>query len=172
MVRVFSVRFVLPFFAFLLFVFSSEAREIPFEFVDGFILVHASVNAQPVTLMIDSGASASVLSIEAARRLHISVGEGTPVDGVEADGVAYEIPAVTPKVNGFSLARVGLAIDLQNAEQLCSERVDGLGRLGILSRTGDADRLCETAPADFGQGAQRKGKTWLCVRGTGFFACR
>jgi hypothetical protein len=120
------VRVVLPVLIFIALVFAAEGRDIPFEFVDGYILVHASVDAQPVTLMLDSGASASVLNLDTARRLHLEVGEGLPVDGVEANGMAFEMERVTPKVGGFALPAAGLAIDLRNAEQLCSERVDGL----------------------------------------------
>jgi len=120
------VRKLLPLLALLAFIASAKAREIPFDFVDGYILVHASVNAQPVTLMVDSGASASVLSLEAARRLHLAVGDALPVDGVEADGVAYQIQGVTPTAGEIALGSFGLALDLRNAAQLCSERVDGL----------------------------------------------
>ena len=68
------MRAVLPLFALLISAFSASAREIPFDFVDGYILVHARVDAQPVTLVLDSGASASVLSLDAARRLHLPLG--------------------------------------------------------------------------------------------------
>jgi len=108
------------------FVFSASAQDIPFDFVDGYILVHACVDEQPVTLVLDSGASASVLSLEAARRLHVALGPAQPVDGVEADAMAFEMRGVTPTVEGLALGKFSLAIDLRNAAQLCSERVDGL----------------------------------------------
>jgi len=154
-VPVFPVRAILPFLALLLFVSSAGAREIPFDFVDGYILVHACVNAQPVTLVLDSGASASVLSLEAARRLHLALGQGQQVDGVDAGAMALEVERVTPKVDGVALGEFGLAIDLRNAAQLCSERVDGLigadffkGRVTQIDYAHRRLRLLAQAPAE------------------------
>jgi len=154
-VLVFPVRTVLSALALLLFVFSAGAREIPFDFVDGYILVHASVNAQPVTLVLDSGASASVLSLEAARRLHLALGEALPVDGVDANGTAFRMKRTTPTVQGFPLGQFALAIDLRNAAQLCSEPVDGLigadffkGRVTQIDYANHRLRLLAAAPAE------------------------
>jgi hypothetical protein len=154
-VLVFSVRAALAFLALLSLVFSARAREIPFDFVDGYILLHASVDAQPVTLLVDSGASASVLSLDAARRLHRDLGEALPVDGVDADATAYEMQPATPKAGGFALGEFGLAIDLRNAAQLCSERVDGLigadffkGRVTQIDYEHHCLRLLAEAPID------------------------
>ena len=121
------MRFLLPALTLLVCAFSSlRAEEIPFNFVDGYILVHACVNAQPVTLVLDSGASASVLSLDAARRLKIALGKPQPVDGVDAGATAYHIKPLTPKSGQFSLGAFEFAIDLQSAAKLCSEPVDGL----------------------------------------------
>jgi hypothetical protein len=62
---VLPVRPVFSLALLLCLVFSACARDIPFDFVDGYILLHARVGAQPVTLVLDSGASASVLSFAA-----------------------------------------------------------------------------------------------------------
>ncbi|MGA3170861.1 MAG: retropepsin-like aspartic protease [Chthoniobacteraceae bacterium] len=121
------MRAVLMILALSLLGLSAEAaRDIPFDFVDGYILLHASVNAHPVTLMLDSGASASVLSLQAARRLHLALGGAQPVDGVDANATAYDIGPVNATASGVALDEIGLAIDLRNAAQLCRERVDGL----------------------------------------------
>jgi hypothetical protein len=158
---------VVTFFAL---VFAAAARDIPFDFVDGYILVHASVDAQPVTLLLDSGASASVMNVEAARRLHLALGEGQAVDGVEADGTAFEMERVTPKVGGFALPVVGLAIDLRNAEQLCSERVDGLigaeffkGRVTQIDYANRRLRILDKAPVDGESLALRARNGVFCV---------
>lgn len=138
-----------------MFALSAGARDIPFEFVDGYILVHARVNAQPVTLVLDSGASASVLSLEAARRLHLALGTALPVDGVEAGGTAFEIEPATPRAGGVALGAFGLALDLRNAAQLCSEPVDGLigadflqGRVTQIDYANRRLRLLASAPAE------------------------
>ena len=151
---VFPVRAALSLLVFLPLVLSASARDIPFEFVDGYILLHASVNAHPVTLLLDSGASASVLSLEAARRLNLPLGAPQPVDGVEADATAYQIKPVAPAVRGLALPAVRLAIDLRNAEQLCSEHIDGLigadffkGRVTQIDYANHCLRLLASAPA-------------------------
>lgn len=157
MVQVFPVRSLLPstILALFLFAFSAGAREIPFEFVDGYILLHARVNAQPVTLILDSGASASVLSIEAAHRLHLALGHGQPVDGVDAGAMAFEMETATPTVEGYPLGECAMAIDLRNAAELCSEHVDGLigadffkGRVTQIDYAGRRLRLLGKAPAE------------------------
>jgi len=126
MLFVLSVRAALSFLAFLCLLLSAGAQEIPFEFVDGYILVHARVNAHPVTLLVDSGASASVLSLSSARRLHVPLGDPLPVDGVNAGAVAFQIGPITAEARGLVLSQMTLATDLSNAAQLCSVPVDGL----------------------------------------------
>ena len=126
MLSVVSVRAALSFLAFLCLLLSAGAQEIPFEFVDGYILVHARVNAHPVTLLVDSGASASVLSLSSARRLHVPLGDPLPVDGVNAGALAFQIGPITAEARGLVLSQMTLATDLSNAAQLCSVPVDGL----------------------------------------------
>lgn len=149
------MRAVLPVLAVLLSVFSAGASDIPFDFVDGYILVHARADAQPVTLLLDSGASTSVLSLEAARRLHLTLGQAQQVDGVEADCMAFEMQPITAAIGGHSLGKFALAVDLRNAAQLCSERVDGLigaeflkGRVTQIDYSNRRIRLLAEAPAE------------------------
>ena len=149
------MRSYLASLALLIFGLTAGAREIPFDFVDGYILVHASVNAQPVTLLLDSGASASVLSLETARRLHIPLGDGEPVDGVDATGTAFDMAKTVPVADGLPLGNFELAIDLHNAEQLCSQHIDGLigsgffqGRVTQIDYANHVLRLLHAAPAE------------------------
>jgi len=123
---VLPVRAVLPILAFFSFIACAAARDIHFDFVNGYILVHACVDAHPVTLLLDSGASASVLSLQAARRLHIPLGSLEPVDGVDATATAFDIQPVSASAAGLPLGQFALAVDLRNAAQLCSQRIDGL----------------------------------------------
>ena len=149
------VRATLSAIAFLLFAASAGAREIPFDFMDGYILLHARVNAQPVTLLLDSGASASVLSIEAARRLHLPLSRPQAVDGVDAEATAFKMKAATGTVQGIQVGRFALAIDLRNAAQLCSEPIDGLigadflaGRVTQIDYARRCLRLLDRAPVE------------------------
>lgn len=155
MVVVLPVRAILPLLALSFLSLLAGAREIPFEFVDGYIVVHACVDSHPVNLVLDSGASASVLSLEAARRLHLALGQALPVDGVEADGTAYEMERTVPRAGGLPLGNFELAIDLRNAAQLCSRRVDGLigadffkGRVTQIDYQHHRLRLLEEAPVE------------------------
>lgn len=100
--------------------------EIPFDFVDGFILIEARVRDQPVSLLLDSGASASVLSVRTARRLHLAFRGREMVRGVEANATALRCEPVIAMADEAALASIELAIDLSNAAQLCRRPVDGL----------------------------------------------
>ena len=126
MLKVLSVRAAALILAFFSAVAGAGAREIPFDFVDGYILVHACVNAHPVTLLLDSGASASVLSLQAARRLHIKFGSPELIDGVDATATAFNIEPVEATAPGLALGEFAIAVDLRNAEKLCSKHIDGL----------------------------------------------
>jgi len=150
---VFPVRRALPILVLLCLAFRAGARDIPFDFVDGYILVHACVNAHPVTLLLDSGASSPVLSLKAARLLHLALGRPVPVDGVNAGATAFEISPTTPTAQGVPLGRFALAIDLRNAAQLCSKPVDGLigadffkGRVTQIDFARQRLRLLDAAP--------------------------
>lgn len=126
MLFVSAVRAFLPILALFGFVLSAAARDIPFEFVDGYILVRASVDAHPVTLLLDSGASVSVLSLETAGRLHLKTGRAVPVDGVDASAAAYEMTPIDARAAGVPLGEIAMAVDLSRAGQLCSRHIDGL----------------------------------------------
>ena len=145
MLLVKTVRTFLPLLCFFALLCSAVAREIPFDFVDGYVLVHASVHAQPVTLILDSGASASVLSLEAARRLHLATGRAVSIDGVDASASAFAIAPVSATASGVSVGYIAMAVDLSRAAQLCSRHVDGLIGAGFFDHRItqiDYDRKC------------------------------
>ncbi len=100
--------------------------EIPFEMVDGFILVKAQVGGEPVSMVLDSGAGATVLSLDTAERLHLAFGTPQTVQGAGIQSVAYALSNVNASVDGFVFSGVSLAVDLKNASLLCSRPVDGL----------------------------------------------
>jgi len=102
--------------------------EIPFHFTDGFISIEARVpqSAEPLNLLLDSGASASVLDLRAAQRLHLPFGKTESVRGVGVDAAAYHLRGVQATANGLPLAEIQLAVDLRSADDLCSRPVDGL----------------------------------------------
>jgi hypothetical protein len=106
----------------------ASSEEIPFEFHDGFILLQGrpGQSAEPMNFLLDSGAGASVLDLHSAKRLHVPLGAPMEIRGVGSKSTAYRIPPVQATDGNARIATISLAVDLSNAEQICSERVDGL----------------------------------------------
>ncbi len=104
------------------------ATEIPFHFGDGFICFEARVaqSGEPLNLLLDSGAGASVLSLRAARRLKIKLGATENVRGVGSQASAYHIDPLRTNAGSVALPAIPLAVDLSMADELCSRPVDGL----------------------------------------------
>lgn len=107
---------------------AGATTEIPFKFVDGFIIVSARVgaSAKPFSFLVDSGASTSVLSLKAAERLRLPLLAPEPVQGVGAESVAYHIAPVKATAGRVRLTHIPIVLDLSNAAELCSHPVDGL----------------------------------------------
>jgi hypothetical protein len=107
---------------------AAKPVEIPFTFTDGFIRVEAHVpqSAEPLYLLLDSGASASVLSLRSAQRLHLPLGKTQSVRGVGVEAAARQLAGVQATANGIVLADIPLAVDLSSADELCSRPIDGL----------------------------------------------
>jgi hypothetical protein len=103
-------------------------QSIPFEFVDGFILLKAQLDSphETVNMILDSGAGASVVSLESAHRLKLKLGRPQPVRGVSMQTTAYELNHLSASAGGVALGRISLAVDLSNARELCSRPIDGL----------------------------------------------
>jgi hypothetical protein len=119
--------------ALLLSIFSNisaadETVEVPFRFTDGFIRVNARVasSREPLSMLLDSGASASVLNLATASRLKIAVGKPLTVRGVTSDASAYEIEPKPSTISGVPSGNITLVADMHQARELCSDQVDGL----------------------------------------------
>src|SRR5438270_8301390 len=84
--------------------------EIPFTFTDGFIRVEAHVpqSAEPLHLLLDSGAGASVLSLRTAKRLHLPLGRRETVRGVGVDAAARRLEGVEATASGITLSGIPL----------------------------------------------------------------
>jgi hypothetical protein len=102
--------------------------EIPFSFNDGFITFEARVasTGEPLNLLLDSGAGASVICMRAARRLKVKLGPAEGVRGVGSQSSAFHIDPVRVTAGNIPLPSIPLAIDLSMADELCSRPVDGL----------------------------------------------
>ncbi|HEY3897347.1 MAG TPA: aspartyl protease family protein [Chthoniobacter sp.] len=107
---------------------SASPSEIPFTYTDGYIRLEAHIpqSREPLYLLLDSGAGASVLSMRTAQRLHIPFHGTQNIRGVGVDVAASELQGVRATANGVDLATISLAVDLSAADQLCSRPIDGL----------------------------------------------
>jgi hypothetical protein len=108
--------------------FATEPAEIPFRLADGFIRVEVQLNSssKPLSMLLDSGASASVLNLTTARRLHLETGKPRGIQGVASDAQAYRIESLPATISGIKCGVIALAADMSRADELCAEPVDGL----------------------------------------------
>jgi predicted aspartyl protease len=102
--------------------------EIPFQYRDGFLWlkVYAAGQREPLNFLLDSGASSSVLNIEAARRLDVKLGSRQSVHGVHSQTFAYRINGFKADAAGITLPESLLAIDLSGVSETVHQPIDGL----------------------------------------------
>lgn len=107
---------------------AAEPPEIPFEFADGFIRVQVEVpvSSTPLNMLLDSGASVSVLNITTAQRLNVPMGDPLSIRGVASDASAYEIAPLPAAMSGVEAGAITLVADMSHANSLCAEPIDGL----------------------------------------------
>jgi hypothetical protein len=125
----------LPLFLLVVNTWVEAAQEVPFRLVNGFLLVSGTVEgrSEPLTLLVDSGASTSVLDLKTARRLRIALGQREAVRGVDSEAAAFRVHGVGLALNGHGVDFASLALDLSTALTLCGERVDGLIGAGFFA---------------------------------------
>ena len=104
------------------------ATEIPFTFRAGMIWLKIGVEGQsvPLNFLLDSGAGASVLDLQTARRLGLKFGNRETVQGVQGRCAAYRVDGLAANVAAIPIARSMLALDLSPVSHGCGSRVDGL----------------------------------------------
>lgn len=109
-------------------VVSAREWNLPFRQVDGYLLVQARLGGheEPLTLLVDSGASVGVISLACAERLGLPLGEQHSVRGVNAEAVASTVGPLPIRAGGRQLGLIEYAVDLSHAALLCRERIDGL----------------------------------------------
>jgi predicted aspartyl protease len=96
----------------------SAATSIPVEFRDG--------RTEPLTFLLDSGASESVVDLSAARRLGLKLGSAQTVQGVQTQSVGYRLASFNGQLAGVRLPAGMLALDLSAVSRMCHQPVDGL----------------------------------------------
>ena len=102
--------------------------EIPFQYRDGFLWlkVRAAGQREPLNFLLDSGASSSVLNIQAARRLNVKLGSSQSVHGVHSQTIAYRVNGFRAEAAGITLPEALLAIDLSGVSKTVHQPIDGL----------------------------------------------
>lgn len=102
--------------------------EIPFQYRDGFLWlkVTAAGRTEPLNFLLDSGAASSVVSMQAARSLHLRLGMSQEVAGVYSRTAASRISHFDAKVGGMSLPQSVLALDFGAVSATCHQPIDGL----------------------------------------------
>lgn len=107
---------------------SRAATEIPFTYGKGMIWlnIRAAGQSEPLNFILDSGAGATVLDLEAARRLELKLGRRETVQGVEGSCGAFRVGGLAAEVAAVPIARSMLALDLSPVSRSCGNRIDGL----------------------------------------------
>lgn len=124
-------RFLLQLLVAVSLLASPHARaetEIPFQYRDGFLWlkVRAAGQREPLNFLLDSGASSSVLNIQAARRLNLKLESRQSVHGVHSQTIAYWISGFKAEAAGITLPESLLAIDLSGVSKTVHQPIDGL----------------------------------------------
>jgi len=102
------------------------ASGIPFTYRAGLIWVQLDGPGAPLHFLLDSGASATVLDLQAARRLGLKFGRRETVLGVNGRCFAYRVDGLNAAIAEVPLAHSMLAIDLSPVSRSCGQRIDGL----------------------------------------------
>jgi hypothetical protein len=106
----------------------AAVSELPIQFRDGLLWVDVIVpqSTEPLNFLLDTGASASVINLNTARRLNLKLGRKVSVTGVHTTLTGYWPLKLTTKVDQIALPDEYLALDLSKLSDACSRSVDGL----------------------------------------------
>lgn len=101
---------------------------IPFEYRDGLIWVKVRTESSdsPLNFLLDSGAGANVLSLQAARKLGVRLGGAEKVQCVGTTAFAWRVAGFRASLSGISIDDNPLALDLQETSEMCHRPIDGL----------------------------------------------
>ena len=102
--------------------------EFPFEYREGLLWVQVQVaeSREPLRFLLDSGAGVSVVNLDTAKRLGLSLGERVNVSSVQTTMTGYWPQKLSATASGVALPSDYLALDLSKLSQVCTQSVDGL----------------------------------------------
>lgn len=107
---------------------ATSSTEFPFEYREGLLWVHVQVaeSPKPLRFLLDSGAEVSVVNLDTAKRLGLSLGEKVNVSSVKTTMTGYWPQKLSASANGVTLPSYFLALDLSKLNRACEQSVDGL----------------------------------------------
>ena len=102
--------------------------EFPFQFREGLLWVEVAVpqSEKPLNVLLDTGASVSVLNLKTAQRLGLSLGSPVSVTGVGTTLTGNWPVRLSATADKVELPGKFLALDLSKLSGACSNSVDGL----------------------------------------------
>jgi hypothetical protein len=133
-----------------------STAQIPFKYSEGQIWLETHVPGKPDALhfLLDSGAAASVLDEETARRLGLKCIERVNIRGVHTSTAGYWTSPLSCRVGNVEFDQKFLAVDLQKLSRASAQRVDGLlgadflrGRIVQIDYAAETIRVLAVAPA-------------------------
>lgn len=107
---------------------ATSPPEFPFEYREGLLWVQVQVaeSREPLRFLLDSGAEVSVVNLDTARRLGLSLGERVNVSSVQTTMTGYWPQKLAANASGVTLPSDFLALDLSKLSSACEQSVDGL----------------------------------------------
>ena len=107
---------------------ATSPTEFPFEYREGLLWVQVQLAEirEPLRFLLDSGAEVSVVNLDTARRLELSLGERVNVSSVQTTMTGYWPQKLSANASGVTLPSDFLALDLSKLSSACEQSVDGL----------------------------------------------
>jgi hypothetical protein len=130
--------------------------ELPMQFREGLLWVEVTVaqSDQPLSFLVDSGASASVLDLATTRRLGLQLGPKVEVTAVATTLAGHWPVKFSGKLGPISLPGEYLGLDLSKLSRACNRAINGLigadffrGRVVQLDYAAGKLRLLSLPPA-------------------------
>jgi predicted aspartyl protease len=138
---------------------ASAASELPLQFREGLLWmeVSASQSKEALHFLLDSGASASVVNLDTAKRLGLEFGSKVNVTGVSTALSGYWPVKLSAKAGQLELPREYLGLDLSKLSGACSHSLDGLigadffrGQVVEIDYAAGKLRVLAASPSDAG----------------------
>ncbi len=154
---------------------ATSPTEFPFEYREGLLWVQVQVagSREPLRFLLDSGAEVSVVNLDTAKRLGLSLGERVKVSSVQTAMTGYWPQKISATAGGVTLPSDFLALDLSKLNAACTQSVDGLigkdffnGRIIQIDFAAQKIRLLNTddAPAKSETSPLEIRRCGLCVK--------